>query len=520
MDKKLRGTSRTRNEIRLPSRFNAQKEHSPSNTKKRRSFQGTQAQNEQYCNIQDDKSISVTLSTVSCTSGDSSCFNAQERKASVDSSCFNAQERKKDGNYKCSICEITILTASISVDEEEDGYATDQAVVFDTDSPCTREKPILSITKQRHKLELDRQEQHTVKQIVEQLLQEQRIALEAWNDVASEYQQRTEPFTSMFVPHLLDPKYLLPLSDIQSLKDECLYLKGKSVLDVAAGTGAGALYAASKGASSVMATDFSENMLQVLKSRADDHPSHIIETKVANGLCLPPSWGNEYDITISNFGIIYFPKVKEGLREMSRCAKPGGKVCISGWGTREETDAFNVFPAALKRCGLDRTWIQAQSLARKHLLALTGMIPLSSKTHQRRRRPYRGISLTPNFCCPTTRISSSQCVLTKMMVDVGLEDVHVIPVTNDLRLDSAESYWNRFVLASPNLKRFVEQCLNAQEVVRLKHAVLEILHEEHEEFLSHSEEGGVVLKASAYIAIGTKTSPRKRRSRKDAKNKR
>jgi len=298
-------------------------------------------------------------------------------------------------------------------------------------------------------------------------------------------------------------------------------LNGLSVLDVAAGTGAGALYAASRGASSVMATDFSENMLQVLQSRTNDYPCHVLETKVSNGLCLPLSWKNEYDIVLSNFGVIYFPKVNEGLREMIRCAKKGGKVCLSGWGSKEETNAFSVFPAAMKRCGLDRRWRHARSTGRKHLLALAGTIPSpSSKKQERNRNRYHGISLTPNYVCPVTRISSSQCVLTKMMADAGLEDVHVIPVTNDLRLDSAESYWNRFVLASPNLKRFVEQCLSVQDVIRLKHAVSEILHEEHEESSSHRGKAGVVLKASAYIAIGTKTSPREQRSRKDAKNKR
>merc|ERR1712085_99461 len=52
-----------------------------------------------------------------------------------------------------------------------------------------------------------------------------------------------------------------------SIDQESHYLKGMSVLDVAAGTGAGALYAASRGASSVVATDFSENMLHTLQSR-------------------------------------------------------------------------------------------------------------------------------------------------------------------------------------------------------------------------------------------------------------
>ena len=199
------------------------------------------------------------------------------------------------------------------------------------------------------------------RQIAERLLHEQTIAMEAWGEVAAEYHRRKEPFTSAFVPHLLHHKYL-------SLKDEneSSYLKEKSVLDVAARTGAGALCAISKGASFAMATNFSENILQVLQNWIRDHdcalPRGILGTSVARGPCLPLAWENKYDVVLSNFGCISFSRVDQGLREMVRCAKTGGKVCLSAWGSKEETHSFNVFPAAIKRCGLDRyTWIRTDS---------------------------------------------------------------------------------------------------------------------------------------------------------------
>jgi len=122
---------------------------------------------------------------------------------------------------------------------------------------------------------------------------------------------------------------------------------------------------------------------------------------------------------------------------------------------------------------------------------------------------YSGISLAPNYYCPTSRISSSQRFLFSMMTDAGLDDVLVIPVTNEMRLDDTKSYWKRFVLASPNLKRFVEHCLSRDEVKQLRDAVSEILYEVNEEPSSSSDpqNGDVVLSASAYIAIGTKTIP-------------
>ena len=192
---------------------------------------------------------------------------------------------------------------------------------------------------------------------------------------------------------------------------------------------------------------------------------------------------------------------------MIRCAKEGGKVCLSGWGSKEETHAFSVFPEAMRRCGLDKKYRYAQSAARKHELA--GIIPPPSSSgneHKRSRKRYSGIKITPNFYCPTTRISSNKYYLRSLMADAGLVDISIKAVTNELQLDSAESYWNRFVLASPNLKRFVEHCLDEQEMLQLKDAVSAILHEESS---SHGDNAGIVLKASAYIAVGTKCSRKK-----------
>lgn len=317
-----------------------------------------------------------------------------------------------------------------------------------------------------------------VPQIVDQFLRETSLAMEAWDEVAREYHIRIEPFTSLFIPHLLDNAYV--------------EVAGRTVLDVATGTGSGALFAASMGASSVVATDFSMNMLSVLRGRIDSCPCDNLQVQNANGMCLPLSWSRGFDVTFSNFGVIYFGKVREGLSEMVRCTKLGGRVCISAWGSKEETHAFSVFPAALERCKLDRKWYQAQKSARKELLALSG------------RKKCRGESLVPNYFCPVTRISSGVKPLLEMMTEAGLGDVHVIPVSKKLQLDSTESYWNRFVLASPNLHRFVKHCLTPDEVEELKAAVSSIICDESSH-LAADVSHGVELRASAYIAVGTKT---------------
>jgi len=457
------------------SRMHAQKGNMQTHTKKRSTFQDAHKVDKQCSDNKDTDSMSATLSTVSCTSDYSSFFHNGESK----------DDRNDQGSIFTASMDDTEHNA-----ETDDGYETKNAVAIA--SVCSSNENG-SKTQHREKQTLDQQ----VQQIVEQLLQEQTIAKEAWNEVAKEYHRRIEPFTSWFVPNLLDPSLVSP-----SHNNNYHYLSGKSMLDIGAGTGAGTLYAASRGASSVVATDFSENMLRVLRNRVDALRYHNVETKNANGLCLPLSWTNNFDIAYSNFGIIYFPKVKEGLLEMVRCTKQDGKVCFSGWGSKEETHAFSVFPKAIERCGLYRTWYVAQSAARKHLLESAGMpLPSSRKQHRSGRKHHGTTSLAPNYFCPAKRIASSQSYLHSMMAEAGLDNIHVTMVTNVLQLDSAESYWDRFVLASPNLKRFIEFCLSPEEVVHLKDAVCEIVMEESS---GHCAEDGVTLKASAYIAIGTK----------------
>lgn len=453
-----RGTSLFNGNIQLyhRSRNLSQIGDASSNANKRGFLNAQCEKKEQQCGHRDIDSIGATVSTIPISDDDSSISSKENRDDRNAKGCRNAAHDLDDA-------------------EKEDGYDTDNAVVVcDETSLCSKRTDTDSRTQQQCDEERTREK---AKQIAEQILLEQVIAVEAWDEVAVEYHHRTEPFTSLFVPHLLDP--------------ECL--AGKSVLDVAAGTGAGALYASSRGAASVMATDFSENMLQILRSRIDDGNNDRMEAHLANGLCLPLSWANRYDVVFSNFGVIYFPRVKEGVVEMVRCTKPGGRVCISSWGSKEETPAFRVFPTAMKLCGFDRMWRAAQKAARDRLLALAG------KPKRRKRGRHGRSSLAPNYFCPSTRVSGS---LHSVMEDAGLDDVRVTLVRKDLQVEDAESYWNRFVLASPNLKRFVEQCLSPGEVARLKDAVSGLLDKE----ISNPQSGdGIVLTASAYVAIGTKT---------------
>jgi len=105
------------------------------------------------------------------------------------------------------------------------------------------------------------------------------------------------------------------------------------ILDVAAGTGALSLYAAKKtmnDAGFVLATDFSEGMLQVIQKESNRLQLTNVETKVMDGMNLQIK-DNTFDLGFSSFGIFLFPDPLKGLQELYRVVKPGGKVGITSF---------------------------------------------------------------------------------------------------------------------------------------------------------------------------------------------
>lgn len=104
---------------------------------------------------------------------------------------------------------------------------------------------------------------------------------------------------------------------------------GLRFLDVAAGSGALSIPAARLGAE-VLATDQSPVMLGLLKVRAGQEGLNI-ETRVmdAHALALDD---DSFDVAGSQFGVMLLPDMPQGIREMARVVKPGGRVLITAYG--------------------------------------------------------------------------------------------------------------------------------------------------------------------------------------------
>jgi SAM-dependent methyltransferase len=117
--------------------------------------------------------------------------------------------------------------------------------------------------------------------------------------------------------------------DLARLKD------GDFVLDVATGSGEPGLSAARRvGKGNVVGLDISRGMVDIAREKAKGLRINNYEARVYSSDF--PFGPDTFDAVISRFGVMFFPDVLAGLREMARVLKPGGTLCVSVWGPQNE----------------------------------------------------------------------------------------------------------------------------------------------------------------------------------------
>jgi SAM-dependent methyltransferase len=99
---------------------------------------------------------------------------------------------------------------------------------------------------------------------------------------------------------------------------------GTRVLDVAAGAGGQTLAAARRGAT-VLATDFSEAILEFAAAEARSAGLANIATCTVDAEEIDVEAG-AFDAVISRLGVMYFPDKPRALAEQRRVLRPGGRV--------------------------------------------------------------------------------------------------------------------------------------------------------------------------------------------------
>jgi SAM-dependent methyltransferase len=155
---------------------------------------------------------------------------------------------------------------------------------------------------------------------------------EQWNQYVDVYEAVFEPLSNAFAQCALDLLALRP---------------GERLIDIGAGSGGATLLAAERGAQ-VLAVDASARMVERVRERAQSSAASRIEAEMMDGMALAVA-DCGFDAALSVFGVILFPDASQGLREIARVLKPGGRAAIVTWTESERYELVGRLAAAIAR---------------------------------------------------------------------------------------------------------------------------------------------------------------------------
>lgn len=159
-----------------------------------------------------------------------------------------------------------------------------------------------------------------------------------WSDSAQFWEKHREVIRQMFA------------SVAQALIDDAKISAGQSVLDVATGPGEPALSVADwiGPEGKVIGVDPIPQMIEGGRRAAVRLGLKNVKFEVASADALPfPD--AIFDAAISRFGIMFFPSPVDGVREMLRVLKPGGRLAFAVWSGFERNPFHFVLSQILDR---------------------------------------------------------------------------------------------------------------------------------------------------------------------------
>lgn len=265
---------------------------------------------------------------------------------------------------------------------------------------------------------------------------------DAWEAIAPNFDRHATSVTMRFAEQVLDHVELKP---------------GTRLLDIGSGSGAVAIAAARRGAD-VLAVDFAPTMVERLNARARAEELTNLQGRVMDGCALELA-DDSFDMAASLNGVSLFPDLGQGLREMVRVTKPGGRVVIAAFGAMERAEFLTVFIGAMKAA-----------------------VP--------------GFTLPPMDPPPLPfQLADPQKMQTEL-TGAGLRDVTVDTATWRMMFSSASKFWNMIRSSNPIAVQLTAG-LTAEQVADV-HKVLEGMLAERSE--SNSD---AVLTTEVNIGSGT-----------------
>ncbi|HVD85813.1 MAG TPA: methyltransferase domain-containing protein [Solirubrobacterales bacterium] len=104
---------------------------------------------------------------------------------------------------------------------------------------------------------------------------------------------------------------------------------GDRVLDVATGSGNGALAAARRAWGNTIGVDFVPELLKRARERA---AAERLEIDFVEGDAQELPFGDaEFDVVMSIFGVMFAPDQEKAASELLRVVKPGGRIGVASW---------------------------------------------------------------------------------------------------------------------------------------------------------------------------------------------
>jgi ubiquinone/menaquinone biosynthesis C-methylase UbiE len=125
---------------------------------------------------------------------------------------------------------------------------------------------------------------------------------------------------------------------------------GEKVLETSCGTGLITIRAAKQiqPDGQLIATDISDKMVEISEELAKQYQLSNITLKRMDAENLDLE-DDQFDAAICGLGLMYFPKPVQGLKEMCRVLKPGGRAAVVIWGERKNCGWADIFSIVDKR---------------------------------------------------------------------------------------------------------------------------------------------------------------------------